>query len=221
MPSAPMWTALLPADPHRPPRRPVWEHLDDREILAAGLRGDQEAWREFVRRYSRLVFSIPHRYGLDRQASEDVFQEVFIIFLRQLPNIRRRTGLPKWFMTTTHRVCRHRYLRFAVSAGPLAEPIELAAPPPDLLARWERQHLVRLALRRLGGPDQDLLIALYTNHGTGRYDEVARKLGIPEGSIGPTRARSLHKLRRLLEAMEYLSTEPATRRSKEAASYQM
>ena len=74
--------------------------------MAACLAGDESAWREVVARYGRLVHSILKRYSLDRDAAEDVFQEVFAILLRQLPGIRRRTALPKWFITTTHRTCR-------------------------------------------------------------------------------------------------------------------
>ncbi len=155
-----------------------------------------------VTRYSRLVFSIPRRYGLDRDSCEDVFQEVFSIFVRQLPGIRRRTGLPKWFITTTHRVCRQWFSQAKKSAGGESEAISARRPPPDRLAEWERQHLLRLALRRLGGECEQLLVALYCNHAATSYHDVASKLDMPAGSVGPIRARCLRKLSDILSLME-------------------
>ena len=75
-------------------------------------------------------------------------------------------------------------------------------PPPDLLVHWERQHLVRTALRRLGGRCEQLLVALYTDQGPAGYEEVAAKLDMPEGSIGPGRARCLSKLLEIMKSME-------------------
>ncbi len=80
--------------------------------------------------------------------------------------------------------------------------IGLRQPPPEQIAEWERQHVVRLALRRLGGKCEQLLIALYCNHGTASYQDVASKLDMPPGSIGPVRARCLRKLSEILNELE-------------------
>ena len=190
--------ATRPASPHRVP----WKQRDDVEVVTGCLEGDEVAWRELVTRYSRLVLSIARRYRLDTQAGEDVYQEVFAIIVRQLPKIQRHSGLPKWFVTTTHRVCRQWYDRVDRAANLPTALLESTLPPPDLVLQWERQHVVRQSLRRLGGRCQELLTALYTDQGPVSYDEVARKLGIPEGSIGPTRARCLAKLMELIESVD-------------------
>jgi RNA polymerase sigma factor (sigma-70 family) len=182
---------------HRP-----WKDRGDEAVVAAAVAGDQAAWNELVERYGRLVFSIPHRYGLDRQTCEDIFQEVFASLVRQLPRIRRRSGLPKWLITTTHRVCRRWFGQAKRPSGAASPAVEPSAPPPELMLRLERQHLVRQALRRLGGPCRDLLTALYGNQSTSSYEDVARQLGVPIGSIGPMRGRCLAKLLEILERME-------------------
>ena len=179
-----------------------WKEADDSAVLAASLAGDQVAWSELIARYSRLVYSIPHRYGLDREACDDVFQEVFTIFVRQLPRIRRQSGLPKWFITTTHRVCRQSFKRAQKMAGEMPGTLASRQPPPDVAVEWERQHLLRQALRRLGGPCEQLLVALYTEQGGTSYAEVAEQLNIPEGSIGPARGRCLRKLSDILYMLE-------------------
>ncbi len=179
-----------------------WKRADDADVLKASIAGDEGAWGELVARYSRLVASIPRRYGLDREACEDIFQEVFSILVRQLAGIRRRTGLPKWFITTTHRVCRQWFRQAKHATEGESELLGGREPPPDLLVHWERQHMVRQALRRLGGRCEQLLIALYTDQGVASYEEVAAKLNMPEGSIGPCRARCLRKLMEIMESME-------------------
>lgn len=179
-----------------------WKEALDEVVLAACLAGDQSAWSELIARYSRLVYSIPHRYGLDREACDDIFQEVFTIFVRQLPGIRRRSGLPKWFITTAHRVCRQWFKQARKAAGEEPDTLSSRQPPPELLVEWERQHLLRQALRRLGGPCEQLLVALYTNQGGASYAEVAEQLKMPEGSIGPARGRCLRKLSEILHLME-------------------
>jgi len=185
-----------------------WKRADDADVLKACVAGDEEAWAELVARYGRLVVSIPRRYGLGREACEDIFQEVFAILVRQLAGIRRRTGLPKWFITTTHRVCRQWFQQAKQgkhdnhALGDESAMISGREPPPDLLVQWERQHLVGQALRRLGGRCEQLLIALYTDQGGDGYEEVAAKLEMPAGSIGPGRARCLRKLMEIIESME-------------------
>lgn len=183
-------------------RESGWKHAADDEVTAASLAGDQDAWRELIARYSRLVYSIPRRYGLGREVCDDVFQEVFAVFVRQLPGIRRRTGLPKWFITTTHRVCRQWFHKANSTLTYESDLLSERQPPPEMLVQWEQQHMVRLGLRRLGGRCEQLLTALYTDQSAGGYEKVAIKLGMPQGSIGPARSRCLQKLMEIMDSME-------------------
>jgi RNA polymerase sigma factor (sigma-70 family) len=177
-------------------------HADDEALVRACRDGDESAWREIVTRYGRLVFSIPRRYGLDPEASEDVFQEVFSILVEQLPAIRNPTGLPKWLITTTHRVsCR--VIRSARGRDAhIKDGIDPNAPPLEEALRWERQHLVREGLRRLGGRCEELLTSLYLDNEHVSYRDIARQFEMPVGSIGPTRARCLRKLMEVLRVLD-------------------
>ena len=171
-------------------------------MLTASVAGDDGAWAELVARYGRLVASIPRRYGLGREASEDIFQGVFAILVRPLSGIRRRPGLPKCFIATTPRVSPQSFKQLKHAAGDGSELLSGREPPPDLLVHWERQQMVRQALRRLGGRCEQLLLALYTEQGVASYEEVAAKLDMAEGSIGPARARCLRKLLEIMEPMK-------------------
>jgi RNA polymerase sigma factor (sigma-70 family) len=184
------------------PASPRWRRVRDTALVEACLDGDEDAWSELVFRYSRLVYSIPRRYGLDVDASQDVFQEVFAILVRQLPRIRRQAGLPKWLMTTTHRVCRQWFNRAARTPEAHLQPLDDDEPPPTQMLKWERQHLVHQALRELGGRCEELLTALFTHQGPTNYQDVARALGIAVGSIGPSRARCFAKLLEIYQRLE-------------------
>ncbi|MCP3905126.1 MAG: sigma-70 family RNA polymerase sigma factor [Planctomycetes bacterium] len=179
-------------------RRSTEQDRADQALVEACVSGDDRAWEELVRRYQRLVFSIARRSGLDVTAAEDVAQEVFAALVRHLSGLRSHRALPQWLMTTAQRVAvRHRQ-RARPVATDSADAIE-SAMPPELLDRWERQNQVLEALRHLGGRCEELLVALYVQSGPPRYEEVARKLDMPVGSIGPSRARCLEKLLEILE----------------------
>jgi RNA polymerase sigma factor (sigma-70 family) len=74
-----------------------------------------------------------------------------------------------------------------------------AASPEEAALALERQHLVRQCLQHLSPSCQELLALLYAEEPPCSYVEVAQRLGVPLGSIGPRRARCLEHLKKLLE----------------------
>jgi RNA polymerase sigma factor (sigma-70 family) len=183
--------------------------LSDKELLAACRRGEETAWEELVHRYQRLIFTIPRRAGLDEDQAADVFQEVFATLLRKLDDIDDPERLHAWLVTTarrtTWRVISKAQLSISVDdyAETLAErwaaTPDNAALADEVLLRLEEQHRVRRALTRLDERCQKLLKLLFYESEPPSYAEIAALLGTSEGSIGPTRARCLDKLLRLLE----------------------
>ena len=173
---------------------------DDAELISGCRNGDESAWSAMIDRYGRLVYSVPARLRLPPDGCDDVFQEVFATVLRTLPGLRDNKSLPKWLMTIAyHAACRWAR-RNTWPSGP-ADPALPDAPPEDDLVRWERQDLVRRALARVGGPCERLLLALFRDDGSRAYQDIAAQLGMPVGSIGPTRNRCLRKLLTVLEEM--------------------
>lgn len=180
-----------------------WKQASDIAVVQGCLDGEQSAWSELVTRNGRLVYSIPKRYRLDIQTCEDIFQDVFATLIKQLPKIRNQQALPKWLITTTHRMCRVWIKKASRKKGEYAEVIESNVPPPDQVILWERQHLVRQALGQLGGRCEQLLSTLYQSPDDVRYTDVSKKLNMPVGSIGPTRARCLEKLLAILKELDF------------------
>ena len=180
----------------------------DARLVARCLEGDERAWTALVRRYQPLVYAVARSYRLSEEDLGDVFQEVFAALVRGLPRLRDARALCRWLSSTTERVAFALALRRrreaarevgeADATGPLTDP----GPPIGAgLETLEERMLMRLALGHLGARCRDLLNALYAEV-TESYRAIAQRLGIAVGSIGPTRARCLERLREALEDLE-------------------
>lgn len=174
--------------------------LQNPGLLAGCKDGDVRAWERLVRRYERLVFSIPLSYGVSRDDAAEVAQNTFTILMQSLDSIREETKLAAWLATVARRQtwilsAAEQRERVAAREAEMADTGEGADP----IDHWERLADVLDALERLGGECQELLEALYFDPFEPTYADVAARLGRPEGSIGPTRARCLAKLRSLYD----------------------
>ncbi len=164
------------------------------QLVDRCLAGDQAAWRTFVDQHSRLVYSIPRRNRFDDAACDDIFQEVFLAAFRNLDSLRDAQSVPKWLITTTVRACA-RYARKNKKQG--LPPIDDSVTEPEL-DRQEQLHALHRGLDEIGQRCRELLLILHTRTVSAGYDQIAEELGIPRGSIGPTRQRCLEKLARII-----------------------
>lgn len=176
--------------------------LSDPELIRACLEKDEGAWKELVNRYARLVYSIPRRDGLSPIDTDEVFQRVFTIVFRQLASLRNHKLLAAWLITITVRETK-RVGKAASTFSELDESTEDESTPPlEQVQMWERQHIVRQAIRQLDPPCRNLLTVLFLEKDAPSYEQISIRLGIPMGSIGPTRARCFKKLEALLLEMD-------------------
>lgn len=177
-------------------------------LVLACRRGDERAWEQLVERYQRLVWSIPRRAGLNDEQAADIFQQVFVALVEQLQLLRDPERIGAWLATTTRRatwrqVARTRNIQLLdqVTDDETTPQLPSADPLPDeVVLQLEMQHRVRLGVQALDERCRTLLELLFYHHEPPPYTEIAGTLGIHVGSIGPTRARCLEKLRRLLDA---------------------
>jgi len=177
---------------------------DDPSVTALVCRvrdGDQVAWDELIERYSPLVWSICVRYQLARHDIDDVGQSVWLLLVEQIGRLREPAALPGWLATTTRRECL-RILRAARRPDQVELPPEGQMPSDPDAAMIEQEIIVaerdaalRAAFAELPPSCHELLSMLMSDPPCA-YADISATLGIPVGSIGPTRARCLNRLRR-------------------------
>ena len=186
-------TSASPTPSHQPSVE------DDPTLIARCLDGDQDAWVTLVGRYNRLVFAVARRAGLSQEDAEDTFQVVFTTLYRRLEGLRNQERLASWLITTTHREA-IRVRRHVVPQDELSDEVPAGETPTEDVVESELQsQTVRDALAALDDRCATLLRALFLEADQA-YTGIADRLGIAVGSIGPTRARCLAKLRSLLDA---------------------
>ena len=171
------------------------------DLVMSARNGEKQAWDELVERYAPLIWSICRRYRLVGADAEDVGQMVWLHLVDQLDNLRDPAALPGWLATTTRREC----VRFLCSAqGPYAAkyaldveslPDQRTGTAEQELLTAERHAALREAFTQLP-PNGQQLIALLIADPPVPYADISAQLGIPVGSIGPTRSRYLDKIRR-------------------------
>jgi RNA polymerase sigma factor (sigma-70 family) len=178
----------------------------DQELITHCRKGDPEAWEQLLKAYERLVFSIPLSYGLSREEAADITQLTFTALIQSLDSLAPDSRLGPWLATVARRhTWRVLQLQRRQSPDDL-EALDAAAALIDRdaetpLERWELVEWLHSGLGRLSERCRTLLIALYFEDGEPGYAEVATRLGLPLGSIGPTRARCLEQLRRVLHEL--------------------
>ena len=185
------------------------------DLVTSARNGDKQAWDGLVERYAPLIWSICRRYRLGAADAEDVGQAVWMYLVEHLDNLRDADALPGWLATATRREC-CRVLRATCKlpvGGVVLENMpddQTAAAGHELLVA-ERNAALREAFARLSPAGQRLLAMLITDPPL-PYTEISDRLGIPIGSIGPSRRRCLERLRRDPAIAGLIDAEAAGRR---------
>ncbi len=197
------------------PRDPI-----DADLIERCRGGDSVAWEAIVRRYQRLVYTVPRRAGLDEAQAADVFQTCFGRLHEGLNRFEDGSRVQAWLVTTARRetlrllALRRRETsldddgsraddeavghdrRGASLRDRLIDPDPL---PEDQLSLWQEQERLRRVLDRLDARTRHLVDLQFLQDPPLAYAELSLHLDMPVGSIGPTRARCLAKLRKALE----------------------
>jgi RNA polymerase sigma factor (sigma-70 family) len=177
-------------------------------ISVAGLvegarKGDAGAWEELVARFGGMIAATGRRFGLGATDVAEVQQTTWLRLVENLDRIEQPERIGGWLATTARREClrlvQHGAKCKVDAHQMLANMADRDLPEPDArLIAEEREVVVRAALRRLKPRWREFLSLLVSDDQLG-YKDISKLLKMPIGSIGPTRARCLEQLRRLVE----------------------
>jgi len=174
----------------------------DRELLRRAGAGDQRAWDALVERYGRLVWHVVRSVGLGERDVADASQLTWLRLVEHLDAIREPDRLAAWLITTAKREA----LRVSIVAGREAaseadmtryEGLHTHEVPEEEVLRRILEPEVERHLEQLPPRYREVLRLLSSEEGLS-YAEVARRMGMPIGSVGPMRDRSLRLLRQRL-----------------------
>ena len=189
--------------------RPV--NPTDPELVARVITGDDRAWEMLVDRYAQAVWRITGNYGFGSATREDISQTVWLRLFDRIESIRQPDRLIGWLAQVTRNECinvsRHRQRNVY-----LERPIDLEDELVDMTANIERelvQSSLAAAFYDIDLRCRELLVLCLVDPPLS-YDEISEQLGMPKGSIGPTRRRCLDKLRQnpAIAAIDTEETQP-------------
>jgi len=182
---------------------------DRAAVVDSAREGDPAAWELLLREYAGMLSATARRYRLNDAQAADAVQTTWLRLLEHIDDVREPERLPGWLATTARRIClqaaKEADLCGSVDDSNGREPAVSAADddhsgPEAAVLRDEQVSLVREALAEL--PErQRHLMELVMSSPAPSYHEIASRLDMPVGSIGPTRARVLAKMRVRLVAM--------------------
>lgn len=188
--------------------------VDDEVLLSRCRRGDERAWGTLVARYERLVHAIPLNLGLGPDDAADVTQASFATLLRAIDTIDTPSRIGAWLSTVAKResirIIERRTRERALGERTQGEVLGdgsgtgvIDGGTADVAADDDRVHQlaadvewVHQGLQQVSSRCREVLTTLYFSGIT--YEEAATRLGMPIGSLGPTRGRCLDRLRAVL-----------------------
>lgn len=199
------WVTVVP--PREPRVERAWAGRVEQNEVADTVRraaaGDKAAWDAIVESFSGLVWSIATSHRLGQADSAEVVQTTWLRLVENLDRLREPARLGGWLATTAGRealrLLRLRGREIITDDEARFDDAPSALPnPEDAALGTERKHQMRRAFAKLPERCRRLLHLVIVV--SPPYTEVAAILEMPIGSIGPTRARCLDRLRKLLDA---------------------
>jgi len=175
----------------------------DSEELVDRIRArDESAWRDLSDRYEPLLRWLARQYGLSPDDAADVIQLTWLRCLEHIDQLAHKDKLGSWLAT----ICRRECMRLATNGRrevPHSEP-DMAPLMADQGQEWDpcAEVLRGDERRRLYGaimalPERQRMVVVEVLQREDRsYLDLSHRLGLPVGSIGPTRQRAFTRLRR-------------------------
>lgn len=181
------------------PEQSPWDMASG--AFSAWRSGDRQAMDELVSVMTPVLWHVVRAYGHDRESAEDVVQATWLAFVRAQQTIKDPQAVASWLITSARRGAAA-HARTARRATPVedetlhavlpdTESAEALAVRGDEAARlWGAVASVDERCRKL------LRVVAFMERPD--YQSLSKDLDMPVGSIGPTRARCLAKVRTAL-----------------------
>jgi RNA polymerase sigma-70 factor (ECF subfamily) len=208
---------------------PAPQEIDS--LIERCLKGDQAAWETIVHLYWRKVFNIAYKFVGRHDEAEDLTQDVFLKLFKSIKTFDRRANFSTWLISVSRNLCidhyrsvrrEHDAVTHDIDVVTLAQPSTIDSPLA-MLERRDRVALLRAALDKLA-PSLRMAVMLRDIQELS-YQEIAGRLGVPEGTVksrinrGRTElARQIARLREQQERARLKGARRATARKRTGVS---
>ncbi len=179
-----------------------------RSLVDRCLSGSEQAWDELVNIITPSIFGVCRSMNLARDESIEVFGQVCYLLLQNLKKLKSAERLLSFTSVTARREAlrmknRDRTLKRILNTQLLRTASGERRNPEEILEAEQRRDTLIAAVLSLSEKESKLMWSLFFDESSPKYQDISQRLGIPESSIGPTRARCLSKLRKILKRKGY------------------
>jgi RNA polymerase sigma-70 factor (ECF subfamily) len=176
----------------------------DAELIERCLQKDNSAWELVVARYKRKVFHIGYKFTWRHDDAEDLTQEIFLKVFRSLEKFNRDADFSTWLSSVARNFCIDHYRASKREKEVLVEdlvafdlaPASTGSSPHRALEDRDRRSFLRRGLEAL--PDKLREAVVLRDLQGLSYQEMADRLGLPEGTVKSRINRGREELSRLL-----------------------
>jgi RNA polymerase sigma-70 factor (ECF subfamily) len=194
--------APMSSDPSVPPV----SEMDD--LIARCLAGDQAAWDQIVRQHWRKVFNLAYKFVGRHDEAEDLTQDIFLKIFKALHTFDRRANFQTWLISISRNLCIDHYrsvrkeretMAREVDASELT-PVSREQSPHRYVEQQDLRQLIRQALAELPPTLREAVVLRDLKEFS--YQEIADKLGLPEGTVKSRINRGRLELARQLRRLQ-------------------
>jgi RNA polymerase sigma-70 factor, ECF subfamily len=178
-------------------------------LIEQCLAGDQSAWEQIVRQNWRKVFNVAYKFVGKHDEAEDLTQDIFLKIFRALGTFDRRANFQTWIISISRNLCIDHYRSVRKERQTIARDVDSSDLQPATSERGPYQVAEHQDLRaQLRQALETLPLTLRTavvlrDLQELSYQEIADRLGLPEGTvksrINRGRIELAHQLKRLQE----------------------
>lgn len=170
--------------------------------------GDRAAIDDLVREMTPVLWHVVRAYRLDEDVCEDVIQFTWLTLVRKADSVDNPRAVASWLIITARRqawrVASRNRREDATDDDVLAPALPTSRPAETEAIEADDNHRLWSAVAKLNERCQRLLRVIAFDDKPD-YKHISDDLGMPVGSIGPTRRRCLEKLKSVIAGEEATS----------------
>jgi RNA polymerase sigma-70 factor (ECF subfamily) len=188
-------------------------------LIERCLKGDQVAWDQIVRMHWRKVFNLAYKFVGRHDEAEDLTQDIFLKIFKALHTFDRRANFQTWLISISRNLCIDHYRSVRKERETMARevdsadlmPVSRERGPHAELEQLDLRQLIRQALAELPPALKEAVVLRDLQEFS--YQEIADKLGLPEGTVKSRINRGRLELARQLRRLQSRgpAAQPASR----------